>query len=127
MARLTVSVDARVVECAKRYAARHATSVSRLVACYLDLLTRPPRAADTLLRWARRGATPEESSGRVMRLARVGTIAEDVLGSREKARRWLQKPNPALAGAVPLEQLDTELGARRVEGVLGRIAHGVVG
>lgn len=61
-----------------------------------------------------------------MRLARVGTIAEDALGSREKARRWLLKPNPALAGAVPLEQLDTELGARQVEGVLGRIAHGVV-
>lgn len=45
MAKLTLVVDEAVVERAKRYAARQGTSVSRLVETYLDLLTRPPRAA----------------------------------------------------------------------------------
>lgn len=42
MAKLTLSVDAAVVQRAKRYAAVRGTSVSDLVERYLDLLARPP-------------------------------------------------------------------------------------
>jgi uncharacterized protein DUF6364 len=42
MAKLTLSVDARVVREAKRYAKAHGTSVSRLVERFLGLLGRPP-------------------------------------------------------------------------------------
>ena len=42
MSKLTLSVDEQVVARAKRYAARHGTSVSRLVERYLDRLTSPP-------------------------------------------------------------------------------------
>jgi putative toxin-antitoxin system antitoxin component (TIGR02293 family) len=55
----------------------------------------------------------------------VAALAEDVLGSKEKAGRWLQRPNRALGGATPLEHLATEIGTREVETVLGRTAHGV--
>lgn len=40
MAKLTLSVDGRVVRDAKTYASAHGTSVSRLVEQYLGLLTR---------------------------------------------------------------------------------------
>lgn len=64
-------------------------------------------------------------SDRIVRLARIAALAEDVLGSAERAGRWLQKANRALRGSRPLELLRTELGARQVEGILGRIGHGV--
>ena len=56
---------------------------------------------------------------------RIMIRAVEVLGSREEASRWLHAPNPALGGQTPLELLDTDLGSRQVEDVLGRIEHGV--
>ncbi len=41
MTKLTLSVEGIVVKRAKRYAASHGTSVSRLVEQYLDLVSRP--------------------------------------------------------------------------------------
>jgi uncharacterized protein DUF6364 len=41
VAKLTLSVDQAVIRRAKRYAARHGTSVSGLVARYLDILSQP--------------------------------------------------------------------------------------
>jgi len=64
-------------------------------------------------------------SDRVYRLARVAARAGDVLGSAEKAREWLIRPNRALGQVSPLSLLDTDEGARQVEAVLGRIEHGV--
>lgn len=67
---------------------------------------------------------PDESD-RLIRLALIATLAEEVLGSREKAVAWLRKPNRALGGANPLDRLDTEIGEQQVEQLLFRIAHGV--
>lgn len=39
--------------------------------------------------------------------------------------RWLAMPNKALGGKKPLDLLDTELGAKQVEQILGRIESGV--
>ncbi len=68
--------------------------------------------------------TPE-ASDRAVRLARLDAQATEVLGDPERARRWLRTPNPALEGRVPLELSVSSEGARLVETVLGRIAHGV--
>jgi putative toxin-antitoxin system antitoxin component (TIGR02293 family) len=65
-------------------------------------------------------------SDRLYRLARIAAQAVAVLGTEEKAATWLRRPNRALNGEVPLGLLDTDLGSRQVEDVLGRIAHGVV-
>ena len=67
----------------------------------------------------------KDESDRLVRLARVAVQAEAVLGGEEAAARWLHRPNRALGGRSPLSLLDTDLGARRVEAVLGRIEHGV--
>ena len=64
-------------------------------------------------------------SDRTVRLARVYATAVELIGNKEKAVEWLRTPNRALAGERPLDQLDTDLGAREVEDVLGRIAYGV--
>jgi putative toxin-antitoxin system antitoxin component (TIGR02293 family) len=64
-------------------------------------------------------------SDRTVRLARVYALAIEMIGSDEKAVKWLCTPNRALGGERPLDQLDTDLGARAVEDVLGRIAYGV--
>ena len=45
--------------------------------------------------------------------------------SREKALRWVAKPNRAVDGASPISLLASDAGALAVERVLGRIEHGV--
>jgi putative toxin-antitoxin system antitoxin component (TIGR02293 family) len=67
---------------------------------------------------------PEESE-RVYRLAKVLAFAESVLGSKEKARHWLNTPNRALGKASPLSLLENEAGVDEVTSVLGRIGFGV--
>jgi putative toxin-antitoxin system antitoxin component (TIGR02293 family) len=67
---------------------------------------------------------PDESD-RVVRLARIGAMAAYVLGNEQKASLWLHERNRALGGIAPLDILDTDIGIRQVEDVLGRIEHGV--
>ncbi|HEY7390986.1 MAG TPA: antitoxin Xre/MbcA/ParS toxin-binding domain-containing protein [Bryobacteraceae bacterium] len=68
--------------------------------------------------------TPAESD-RTVRMARVYANAVEMIGDREKATAWLETPNRALGGDRPLDLLDTDVGTRMVEDVLGRIAYGV--
>ena len=64
-------------------------------------------------------------SDRVVRFARLLGKAIEVLESEENARLWLTSPQFGLGGAVPLEFAATEVGAREVEDLLGRIEYGV--
>jgi putative toxin-antitoxin system antitoxin component (TIGR02293 family) len=66
-----------------------------------------------------------DTSERLLRIARLYEIATDVLMGEAEARRWLKAPNAALGGQSPLDYADTEPGAREVEDLLGRLAHGV--
>ncbi len=67
---------------------------------------------------------PEESE-RVYRLAKILALAESVLGTKEKARHWLNAPNRALGNVTPFSLLETEAGADEVANILGRIEFGV--
>jgi putative toxin-antitoxin system antitoxin component (TIGR02293 family) len=64
-------------------------------------------------------------SDRVVRFARLMGKAIEVFDSEESARQWLTSPQYGLGGAVPLEYAETEVGAREVEDLLGRIEYGV--
>lgn len=64
-------------------------------------------------------------SDRVLRFARLLGQASAVMESAEAGRRWLISPQMGLGGAVPLEFAETEVGAREVEDLLGRIEFGV--
>ncbi|MGH7831140.1 MAG: type II RES/Xre toxin-antitoxin system antitoxin [Candidatus Binatia bacterium] len=67
-----------------------------------------------------------DESDRLLRLARVSAQAAATLGSEEKAAQWLRRPNRALGSLAPLELIDSDIGTRQVEDVLGRIEHGIV-
>lgn len=79
----------------------------------------------TLHRRKARGRLGPAESERVVRLARLMGKAAKVLGGIEAARQWLNSPQFGLGGAVPLDYADTEIGAREVENLLGRIEYGV--
>ena len=68
--------------------------------------------------------SPDESD-RVLRLARLFSHAASVLEGEDNAAVWFSQPNRALRGNTPLSLIDTETGAREVEDVLWRIAHGI--
>ncbi len=79
----------------------------------------------TLHRRKAGGKLEPAESDRVLRFARLMGRAAGVLESGENARRWLTSPQVGLGGAVPLDYADTEVGAREVEDLLGRIEFGV--
>lgn len=79
----------------------------------------------TLHRRKAGGRLGPAESDRVVRFARLMGRAVTVLESEENARRWLTAPQFGLGGAVPLDYAGTEVGAREVEDLLGRIEHGV--
>ncbi len=78
----------------------------------------------SLQRRRRSGRLARFESDRLYRLARIVALAQQSLGNRETASRWLKRSNRALGGIPPIAAIDTELGARQVEDVLGRIAYG---
>jgi len=78
----------------------------------------------SLQRRRRTGRLARYESDRLYRLARIVALANEFLGDHELAIRWLKRPNRALGGIAPIAALDTELGARQVENILGRIAYG---
>jgi len=82
--------------------------------------------ARTLARRRQTRKLDADESDRLYRVARVAAQAFAVFGTEEKAATWLRRPNRALSDEVPLLLLDTDVGVRQVEDVLGRIEHGVV-
>lgn len=64
-------------------------------------------------------------SDRIVRFAKLMGKAVKVMESNEVARKWLNSPQHGLGGAVPLEFAETEIGAREVEDLLGRVEYGV--
>ena len=56
---------------------------------------------------------------------RLVRLATDVMGDEEYGRRWLESPQRGLGGKTPLDFARSEVGAREVEDLLGRIEHGV--
>ncbi len=88
-----------------------------------DALDLSPRS---LQRRRRSGRLARFESDRLYRLARIIALAQHNLGDRKNAARWLKRSNRALGNIAPINAIDTELGARQVENVLGRIAYGGV-
>jgi putative toxin-antitoxin system antitoxin component (TIGR02293 family) len=79
----------------------------------------------TLHRRKAGGRLGPAESDRVVRFARLMGKAVEVLESEANACHWLTSPQVGLGGAVPLDYAGTEVGAREVEDLLGRIEHGV--
>jgi putative toxin-antitoxin system antitoxin component (TIGR02293 family) len=82
----------------------------------------PPRTRRH--RKVRREPLTVDESDRLVRLARIQAVAEDVFGDAEKANRWLREPLGILDGQSPLEVARTESGARLIEQILAKIDWG---
>ena len=80
----------------------------------------------TLQRRVAEGRLTSDQSDRLLRLERVLEQAVALFdGDQAAACRWLSTPLPALAGERPLDYTATEVGAREVEDLIGRLEHGV--
>ncbi len=79
----------------------------------------------TLAHARRKERLSPEQSDRLVRAAGVYASAHEVFANREKANRWMKRPNRALEGKTPLSLLRTSSGTDLVESVLDRIAYGV--
>jgi putative toxin-antitoxin system antitoxin component (TIGR02293 family) len=78
---------------------------------------------------ARRKKAGRLSMGESERLLRVSTVFEKAVelfeGDVKPAVTWLTSPKKALGDRLPLEYSRTELGAREVEDLMGRLEDGV--
>jgi putative toxin-antitoxin system antitoxin component (TIGR02293 family) len=89
----------------------------------IDLVDVPRR---TLARRKREGRLSPAESDRLLRASRIFARALSLFeGDREAAAEWLTTPQPALGGAVPVALAGTDLGAREVETLAGRLEHGI--
>ena len=80
----------------------------------------------TLLRRRRDGRLLADESDRVVRLARIKDAALTLMdGDDGAAVDWLRTPLDILGGETPFEHASTEMGARDVEDLIGRLRHGV--
>jgi putative toxin-antitoxin system antitoxin component (TIGR02293 family) len=71
------------------------------------------------------GSLTPDQSDRFSRLLRIIEEAEATFGDTGKAHTWLRRPTTLLDGEAPLDRLDTDIGTRQVEAMLGRISHGL--
>jgi putative toxin-antitoxin system antitoxin component (TIGR02293 family) len=91
-----------------------------------DLLAMVAIPRRTLTRRKRDGRLPADESDRLLRAARVFAQALGLFeGDRDAAASWLTSPQPALGGATPAALAGTEVGAREIERLIGRLEHGV--
>lgn len=80
----------------------------------------------TLVRRKKAGQLGPLESDRLVRFGRLLGLAVELFeGDSEAAREWLRSPQRALGGESPLQMARTEVGAREVEQLIGRLEHGV--
>jgi putative toxin-antitoxin system antitoxin component (TIGR02293 family) len=75
-------------------------------------------------RVANREALRPHEADAVGRLLRLHREAVNLFRDADFAGKWLRLPNPALGYRVPNDLAETDAGAREVEVILSRIAHG---
>ena len=80
----------------------------------------------TLVRRQKEGSPLSvEESQKAERVARVFSFAIEVWGNEDRAREFMKKSHPMLDERTPFEASLSELGARQVEQILGRLMFGV--
>lgn len=67
----------------------------------------------------------KQMGDQLYRIARIFKLAEDVLEKKSAANHWLHRPQTGLNERVPLDLLQTEVGAKEVEELLYRIDYGI--
>ncbi|TAH34901.1 MAG: DUF2384 domain-containing protein [Planctomycetota bacterium] len=116
---------AQAVEAGFAYAAleRFARCADLSVSLVAEAIRLPQR---TLARRKAKGRLQPEESDRLLRTSQIfGRALELFEGDRAAAKTWLGTPQRALGGAVPLRFAATDVGAREVDDLIGRLEHGI--
>jgi putative toxin-antitoxin system antitoxin component (TIGR02293 family) len=100
----------------------YVVKIGKLTPAEVDRVVIPRK---TLAYRRTQGTLTADQSDRFVRVARIISLAEDTFANPTKAATWLRRATSALNGEKPLDLLDTEEGAREVETLLTRIAHGI--
>ena len=66
-----------------------------------------------------------EETDRLVRVARIVSLANEIFGNHQKALLWLRTPDDRLGGRNPFSMLQTEVGGRLTESMLWQIDEGV--
>ena len=83
-------------------------------------------SARTLARRKTEGRLQPDESERLLRASRIYDCAVSLFeGDEAAALAWMRTPAAALGGRKPIEFARTEVGAREVEDLIGRLEHGV--
>lgn len=64
-------------------------------------------------------------SEKIVDLADLYSFGFEVFEEEDRFNQWMQKPNKALGGEIPLNVIDNQFGREEVKNVIGRIAYGV--
>jgi putative toxin-antitoxin system antitoxin component (TIGR02293 family) len=67
----------------------------------------------------------EEETDRLVRVAHILALADQVFGCHAKALLWLREADHSMNDRTPLSMLRTESGGRLVEGMLWQIDEGI--
>jgi putative toxin-antitoxin system antitoxin component (TIGR02293 family) len=67
----------------------------------------------------------KDTSGKLIRLAKLYELGEETFGSLERFKRWMHASVPTLGGKRPIDLLDTALGYELIERELVWIEHGL--
>ena len=93
---------------------------------YNDGRWQGPTGGLTIISKTNEGRLRPDESDRLVRAARVFSLAVGLFdGDLEAARSWLTHPLPALSGSTPWDYAATEIGAREVENLIGRLEYGI--
>jgi putative toxin-antitoxin system antitoxin component (TIGR02293 family) len=66
-----------------------------------------------------------EETDRMVRVARIVALADDIFGDHLKALLWLRTEDDRIGGRRPLSMLQTDAGGRLIESMLWQIDEGV--
>ena len=89
----------------------------------LGLISIPAR---TLARRKKKGRLDPDESDRLLRASRVfGRALQLFEGDSEAAKLWMSSAQRALGGMIPVELATTDVGAKEVEQLVGRLEYGI--
>jgi len=66
-----------------------------------------------------------EETDRMVRVARIVALADDIFGDHSKALLWLRIEDDRIGGRRPLSMLQTDAGGRLIESMLWQIDEGI--
>jgi putative toxin-antitoxin system antitoxin component (TIGR02293 family) len=106
-------------------ATAYTTLAQRLGVSKTELATKLRISPRTILNSRRKKLSSQESE-KMVRVRQIFDEAENIFGSSEEARTWINTPQRGLEFHKPIEMLDTDVGAGYVRDYLGAIKYGNV-